>query len=707
MGLVEGNFNQPLFTSITPDFNLMRNPVSIGGPRNPVTIRGSRNPITISGPRNPATIGGGRNPITIVSPIPVTGGPGDPPIAQYYVLSGGAGLQDGSSWDNAWANVDDVTGITGGGNVINIAAGAYDISSWQPVGGTEGSPNIYRAAQDGVHSGVVNFNSTGSQMLNGSFSNVTLDGRFAGETNFTADSSFEFLLFDGQGGNHITNTKLLGFNSESLIFCYGWGIEIAYCFLSSPLSGLDDSLITHIGDDDPEAGWGRNSIHHNVITVKRAKLLGEGWDAIKWGTNLDIYNNDFISVYDAAYDGDQHNDAIQSSGNYIRVYNNYFENFLSYCWLNEIFDDSGAAHYRIYNNIAYYSDEADVDWTAQAVFWFGGNPSTTSEASLTDLICANNTIISEAANTRGSLFCPNAPGQPPSVGADCYFVNNAANAFAPVQQVGAGVISNNINDLSVAEVTNLNLYPAGDFHPTAESIAIINAGTSPSYLTDAFTIDKDGATRVSPWDCGAYVSDFPPPTSVTETFTSLPDSSNFSDINPQGWTLHTGDFRTGSGGTAGQVTSNVVAIVSVASYEPDGFTTGANHTVEVVMGTPAGSSNAQGAACAVQSDGECYHVFTDGAGTIFFGYCNGAGAGSLYVSHAAANVERLRLVVSGTGASRVCTASYDNGSGYVTPSGWSNKDFGPGFRLDGGKGGIAGFSNSVNQYIDSVTISNN
>jgi len=689
---------------------LMRNPITIGGYRNPKTIGGNRNPVTIRGNRNPVDTSGIRNPVTIVSVSdPVT-----PPAVTYYVLAGGAGNQDGSSWANAWASLDDVDGLSGGGNIIEIGSlvdnTEYDISDWQPVGGLAGNPNIYRIAQDGTHSHTIVFNATGTQLLNGVFTNVTLDGRYLGQNKFIVHQDFQYILFIPGGSGYEMNLKLYGFTStESIIFCYGWNVEIGYCNIAFPLSGLDDSGIQHLGDDDPSPTWGKNSIHHSVITVKRAKLTGSGWDAVKWGQGVDVYNNSFLSVYDAGYVGSQHNDAIQASGNYWRVYNNYFENFLSYVFLNEIFDSSDAAHYRLYNNIIFYSDEVGVDWTAQAIFAFGGNGGTTPSASLTDVICANNTAIGVPDGIKGSFFCHLYPAINPPVGADCYFINNCANNFTPITQVGSGVTSNNISDLSVSEVVSLALYPAGDFHPTALSIAIIDAGLNPApaYLTSAFTTDADGISRANPWDIGAYISNFPPPSSVTETFSLLPDSSNFSDIDPEGWTLHTGDFRTGSGGTSGMVSSNAAAIVSIASYQPSGFTTSSNHTVEVTLGTPAGSSAAQGAAAAIQSDGTAYHVFVDAGGSAFLGYVNGSGTGSDYITIVVSNVSKLRIVVSGTGVSRRVTASYDNGSGWVTPPTWTSVDFGVGKRLDSGFGGIAGFNNAAAQYIDSVTISNN
>jgi len=426
-------------------------------------------------------------------------------MATYYVLSGGAGSQNGTSWANAWPNVTSVTGLSGGGNIIEIGGGSYSVANWQPAGGTAGNPNIYRVAQDGTHSSMVTFNASDTQFLNGSLSNVTIDGRYNGSALMTM-SGYEYVVYDPGGGSSMQNMKFLGWNFSDLIYCYGYGIEIGWCIGDAPLSGLDDSFIAHIGDDDAASGFGINSIHDCIFTVPRKKTAGEGWDCIKWGQNIDFYNNVVRAVYNASYTGNQHNDAIQASGNYWRVYNNYFENFLSYAFLNEISGSTDATGYRLYNNVFYYSNESGVDWTAQATWAFGGNGATTSSASLTDVIEANNTTISHAANTRGGFFCHLYPAINPPCGADCFFDNDCSNAFTPVTQAGSGTITNAINNATVAEVVSDALYPTGDLHPTSAATSIIGQGIdpAPARLTNVFTTDKDGTARVNPWDVGAY-----------------------------------------------------------------------------------------------------------------------------------------------------------------------------------------------------------
>jgi hypothetical protein len=422
-----------------------------------------------------------------------------------YVDSAVATSGDGKSWATAWKALSNITGLSAGDKVY-FSTGTYTTAGWTPAGGTSGNPITYTVSTDSGHNGIVTFSPSGggTQFINGDVDYVTLDGRDGSSSRMVISAAFDYFVYDPGGGGVDTNLKLLGITFSSQVYLAGDLVEIGWCTGNAPLTGLDDSFITAVGDGASTGGFGRNSIHDCVLTVPRKKTSGEGWDCIKWGQNTDVYNNIIRAVYNASYTGGQHNDALQVSGNYMRVYNNYFENFLSYIILNEIFDDTDSAHWRIYNNVVYYSNESGVDWGAQQVFAFGGNSDTTTSASLTDVICANNTVVSDAPNTRGSFFCHLYPGINPPVGADCYFVNNAADDFAPITQAGSGVLSNNVQSSTVASVVNKAIYPNQNFRPTSGSTATIDKGISPSYLTSVYTTDADGNTRTGTWDVGAY-----------------------------------------------------------------------------------------------------------------------------------------------------------------------------------------------------------
>jgi hypothetical protein len=197
--------------------------------------------------------------------------------------------------------------------------------------------------------------------------------------------------------------------------------------------------------------------------------------------------------------------------------------------------------------------------------------------------------------------------------------------------------------------------------------------------------------------------------SVTQDFNAYTDSTSLATFS--GWTVAEGAFRTGAAATAGsgEVTSNTAATVCSAIYEPSGFTCSANHQVEVTLDTEAtGSIQAQGAAVAIQASGACYHCYVTATGTVYFGVSDASGAGSEYVNTTVSSFVlagfKIRLTVSGTSPSRACTAEYNNGAGWVTPSGWSAKVFTS--QLAAGRGGISGYSNEGGTSITSLTITN-
>lgn len=227
----------------------------------------------------------------------------------------------------------------------------------------------------------------------------------------------------------------------------------------------------------------------------------------------------------------------------------------------------------------------------------------------------------------------------------------------------------------------------------------INLGLTTNYVAE-YLFDK---IRVDDVEIGNN-PDPAAPATVTQNFDGYTAGVSLATL--PGWTVPRGAFLTVSGGF---VNSDTASQVCAAIYEPAGFTCAANHQSEVTVNALSpGGADAHGCAVAIQASGACYHVYVDSVGSCYFGYMDAAGAGSdwLSTSFTLNAGSKLRMTVSGTGATRVCTAEYDNGGGWTTPSGWGNRDFGSGKRLDGGKGGISGYNNTHTMRVDSVTIRN-
>lgn len=211
------------------------------------------------------------------------------------------------------------------------------------------------------------------------------------------------------------------------------------------------------------------------------------------------------------------------------------------------------------------------------------------------------------------------------------------------------------------------------------------------YRPDTYALDRWVLGGRGTYALTGIASQVTSPDLVLQDFNDYTAATDLDTLS--GWDVREGAFTTISGGRVRHSAGGL----GVAAYSPAGFTTSANHRVEVTLGSGTVNSNAHGAAAAIQADGTCYHVYSD-INTAFFGYGDGAGNGSDWLSynHGLTDLtnKKVRLTVSGTGVNRRATAEFFDGSSWTTPSGWNDRDFGVGKRLDGGLGGIAGFGNT-------------
>lgn len=425
--------------------------------------------------------------------------------ATWYVDNTATGANNGTSWTNAWSSISAIRGLSPG-DTVYISGGAsgktYNgIPDWQPPSGSAGNPITFAVGQDAGHSGMVTISSSGSSGTNAFLllntpRHITINGQVNGQRRMTI-SNYAHLCYTQNTADK--NVKILYIEVTNAVwFCYGGAYELAYSKLVAPLSANDDSFIAHLGDGGTP-GFGKSSIHHNYIEVPRKKTQGQGFDALKWVSNVDIYNNTLRAVYNANYTGSQHGDGIQASGSYMRIYNNYFENFISYPILNEMYGSS--AHWYIYNN-TFKASESGVDWGAYQCIAIGFNPN--SPGTVSNYLISNNTCVGDGQQNGIHFNYPNPAGG--TVGAEVYIVNNLLYNSGSVLSSGAVVASNNIKGTTGITFVKNALYPNNDFRLTSAATAAISRGISPSYLTSVYTTDSAGVSRMlkSIWDIGAY-----------------------------------------------------------------------------------------------------------------------------------------------------------------------------------------------------------
>ncbi|TKB74835.1 MAG: hypothetical protein E8D46_04575 [Nitrospira sp.] len=434
--------------------------------------------------------------------------------ATRYVDGGVAVSGNGLSWSTAWKTIADIAGLNPGDTVYFSGGSSGRTYStpvdWQPPSGSAGGgPITYAVGQDKGHNGMVAFTRAGTSARMSFISldttrYITINGGVNGQRRMTVDKSFAYLFYTQNMADKHVRLLYVEWNGPAIL-SYGNYYEIAYCYGIAPLSegaSSSDGFIQYIGSGGSSSGYGLNSIHHNHFEVPHKKSAGEGFDLLKWVGSVDIYNNTFLSVYNPGYTGNQHNDGIQTGASFVRVYNNYFENFNSYPIFNQMFGDT--AHWRIYNNVI-NAQESGVDWTAYHCMALGF-PVTGKTVS--DYIVANNTCIG-GANRRGIHFNTGAVG---TIGADVYLVNNLvydSDTVVTWNGPGTPTVSNNVGGTSNLGFVNNALFPIADFRLTAAATSAIDQGIRPSYLTSVYTTDKTGGSRMlkPTWDIGAYTSD--------------------------------------------------------------------------------------------------------------------------------------------------------------------------------------------------------
>ena len=416
---------------------------------------------------------------------------------------------NGLSWATAWKTIADITGLNPGDTVYFSGGSSGKTYStpvdWQPPSGSaDGGPITYAVGQDKGHTGMVTFSRSGSSSTNAFlFLNtvryVTIDGEVSGKRRITL-KNFSHICYTQNTDDKHVRVLYLADNGGAVWLAYGGYYELAYSHLVAPLSSLGDNFIAYIGDGGT-AGFGISSIHHNYIQVPRKKTSGQGFDALKWVGNVDIHDNTILSVYNPIYTGGQHNDGIQTAASFVRVYNNYFENFISYPIFNQMFGNT--AHWRIYNNVI-NAQESGVDWGAYQCMALGFP---VAGYTVSDYIVANNTCVG-GADRKGIHFNTGAGG---TIGTDVYLVNNLVYGGAETVIVGAGAptVSNNAGGIANLGFVNNGVYPVADFRLTSAATAAINQGINLSYLTSVYTTDKTGTSRMlkPTWDIGAHTFD--------------------------------------------------------------------------------------------------------------------------------------------------------------------------------------------------------
>ncbi|MEK7635596.1 MAG: fibronectin type III domain-containing protein [Patescibacteria group bacterium] len=292
--------------------------------------------------------------------------------ANWYIRKGSNG--NGSSWTNAWDDINNISGIAAG-DTVYIAAGTYTGNYTFTVSGSAGNPITIKRAVIAEHGSATGW-SDGYDGI------VTIDGA-GGETIFNVNNKNN-LVFDGTDktkfildGNSVASYGIFGngTSTHSIVIRY---ITFHHFYATGVIFGKESGFSNNVEIANSEfykngnsvnhdndggiillyattLGYGRNKVHDNYLHDSCITAEREACDLMTGQIKYtDIYNNHFAS----GWTGINSADMLTINDDYNNIYNNFFEGtFDGNNQMLFIHTNNPAAktpdHNNIYNNVFY------------------------------------------------------------------------------------------------------------------------------------------------------------------------------------------------------------------------------------------------------------------------------------------------------------------------------------------------------------------
>jgi len=478
--------------------------------------------------------------------------------ANWYVNPDATGLNNGTSWSNAWRNFGSVVWGSGGvkaGDTLFISGGAagrvYTETLTVGASGTAGSRIYIRPGQDAGHNGPVTWDfdaqgdaGSGNAIAMNGRNYITIDGSVNGARhlvirnlrNILNEFAGVAIAADNARGLVVSNVQVLNANNA----LKAWSAT-EYDIGGNVFQGRGDAVVSLVASSGSS---GVNRFHHNVVEMlfNTATPPGgsgpyAGPDGLQCGGNISIYNNTFKVTRTNVYTSSQHPDSIQTVGDDVRIYNNEFINVGDSVIDRGLYADQTPSDIWIYNNVFRIVDA--VDTYPEYIRLYAGsgggslvslnnfkllnnlfvdninnyypirlNSFNNSAATGTGNEIKNNLFVNMGTATYPVFFIENAPNLQFEFDRNVYFNSGAAphlnyrgrdytlSEWQSVVEPGAITTAPQFISYSPRAATN-------DFHLRANDVAARDAGVN---LGGYFTTDKDGVARPqgAGWDAGPY-----------------------------------------------------------------------------------------------------------------------------------------------------------------------------------------------------------